>query len=711
MESWPGITSTQQQDALNSRNLFMSTMKNNATILNNVFPGTIINNTCDSSWVPTAPNTASDIKTIAGVPLATCRVATLGLTTDAALPANPFLQFPISSTSTVDTFGIDNGKVCAAGAGFVTAAVPKSVTIGTSIGNTVNTGTATLNCASTGVCTLVTGYTGGFFLDDVVAGQAFTLSLASGALTVPGCNSVAERAAVAAALVSGPSDPRGIFTAISAATPAVPNVAGTSIQFQGFPASICTVTAAGAITSTTAAIVTGNWSPLCDNDNSFYLRNTVNGIGSTLGGCPRCTTTSNDPTRFVYTGANQGKFCSALNTKGVFGTPTSPMLAGIAGSSCIKVGVSDFGVASADTGKPMISPVLIVASGSTVQPLPLAGITVANIFPTPNNAANPGRFSVNAILDYNAVALNTAAAVYKRLALDTTWQVPCSTPALTQPTNNAIIGLPIVGNVVLNAANTAQIGAGTCNTMSAFFNGGTGTISPGNGITPDGYNAALLTSTFLANVAPVPPPPAPPSPPAPIPRAAPPPVAPAPIPGPSPPPPAPPTCIYIGQYVIESVVCPGQFMAYRTEDTQCKNSSVMLRTTKQSDGDRRIWKFGATAVSGVTPKPTGIIAAGRINSCPTTKVPYLACANGPPTPRLAGSGWKFIVNPIDFGNCSTVTLQAVGNNPYAGKYLGYGVCTSQTAFTWDSTATVTNNQWKLTRQESLTKTARRRFNL
>ena len=222
-------------------------------------------------------------------------------------------------------------------------------------------------------------------------------------------------------------------------------------------------------------------------------------------------------------------------------------------------------------------------------------------------------------------------------------------------------------------------------------------------------SAAILASTFLTSVASYPPPPAPPTPP---PKAAPAPApAPVPVPAPAPPlapppgpAPAPPpsnvTCTYSGQYLIESVSCPGRYMAFRNEKSQCKNSTVMLRTDKQSQGNRKIWKLNASAVSGVTPKPSDIIAVGRLASCPSSKVTYLAAANGAPTPRLAGSGWKFIITPISASkSCDTISLQATGNNPYVGKYLGYGSCSSnsQTLFTWGSSTNSTSAQWKITK--------------
>jgi hypothetical protein len=677
-------------------------------VLGTIFPNTVLNNTCDSSWVPPLPNSASTTTAIAGAPFGTCRVATLGLTSDPGAPLTTQLQFPLTSTSTVDTWGIDNGKFCAAGAGFINVAVTKTVLVGNTVG-TAAAGVASLNCDAGGICTLVTGFTGNQALTDIQVGQTFTLS-SSATLTMTGCGgTAAQQTAVAAALVSGPIDPRGIFTALTV-TPGVATVSAATITFRGFNSAICTGTAAGAIASTGTLSVTGSWSPLCDNDNSYYLLNTVIGTGQ-LGGCPRCMTATNTPTRFVYTGVNQGKFCSALNTKGIYGNPVSPIAAGLAGTSCIAIGVTDLTAGSADTGKPMMSPV--GSSAAPIQPLPYGvptgytgtatSITIANIFPTPNNVANPGRFSTNAILDFNAVGINTNAAVFKRVALDTQWGVPCSTPAISQPTSNSLTALPIVGNVVLVAptspATGNQMGAGTCNTMSVFYNGGTG-VSPGNGIPPDGYSSGVLTSLFLASVASFPPPPASPSPPAPVPRPAPPPIAPAPLPGP----PAG-SCTYIGQFLIESVICPGKFMAFRNEENQCKNTTVMLRTSTQSEGNRKIWKLNGSAVAGVTPLPSSIIAVGRLTSCPNNRVPYLASANGPPSPRLAGSGWKFIIRPIDATKtCDIVSLQAAGQNPYTGQYLGYAACSSQVAFTWGPTSATATHQWKLTREVVLDRT-------
>ncbi len=728
MDAWPGMTATQKQDGVNSRNLFVSTLKNNPSLLSTTIPNAVLNTTCDASWVPGTTNVASDIKTVAGIPLGTCRIAPLGLQGDPSAPAIAQLQFPSGSSTTVDTFGIDNGKICAAGAGFISPATQNSRTVLTTIGTGSTATDGTLSCvAFTGICTLQTATGALNVLNDVAVGQTFTLSAGSPpALTMTGCASAGEASSVVTRLLSGPANPLGIFT-IASVVPA--GLAGTIITFQGFPAGTLCTTGTATATAGTALRVTGHWSPLCDNDNSYYLLNTVGATG--LGGCPRCTTTTGQPTRFLYLGPNQGKFCSNLITKGIFGTPLSPMAAGLAGSSCILIGVSDLGSGSVDTGKPMVAPVY-VNSGSfpsvpvATPPLPLPlpassnptysnSISISSFFPNPYNAANPGRFNLNSVLDYNpSLAAGTGGtAAFKNVALDTQWGVPCSTPVISQPTNSAIYPMPIVGNVVLRAVGTPQLGAGSCNTMSTFYNGGTGVF--GNNVTPDGYSAAILTSTFLANVIPTPPPPGAPVPapaPAPFPAPAPAPrpfpaPAPAPFPVPAPGPglgPAPSpsgptiTCIYTGNVLIESVVCPGRYMAFRNEKSQCKNSTVMLRTAKQSEGNRKIWRLDATATTGVNPAPSNIIAVGRITSCPTSSVTYLASANGPPTPRLAGGGWKFIITPVNAAaGCDTITLQAVGNNPYTGKYLGYGACTSQTAFAWSATGTVTSSQWKLTK--------------
>ena len=501
-EAWPNITSSERQDGINSRNLFISTMKNNGSLVSTIFPNALLNDTCDSSWVPGTTNTASDIKTVAGIPQGSCRIATLGLTTDPGAASAPdSLDFPLNSVTTVDTFGIDSGKSCAAGPGYTTPAVPNSRTVASTIGTGSTATDGTLSCATTGVCTLVTSNVlASNGLTDIVVGQTFTLSATS--FTLTGCASLIEASNLQTRLTSGPANPLGIFT-VATVSAGTTGVLGTTITFQGFASgtgAICTTTPATA--SGTGLKVTGAWGPLCDNDNSFYVLNTVGGAGQ-LGGCPRCTTTANSATRFIYTGANQGKFCSGLPTKGVIGTPNSPMAAGFAGTSCILVGVADFGSGSADTGKAMLSPAIVNSVITQPLPLPLpAGnpayttysITIGNIFPTANNVANPGKFFTNSILDFNPslVAGAGGTAAYKNIGLDTQWGVPCSTPAITQPTSTSIAPMAIVGNVVLRAVNTPQIGAGSCNTMSLFYNGGTGTVSPGNGVAPDGFRQVIL---------------------------------------------------------------------------------------------------------------------------------------------------------------------------------------------------------------------------
>jgi len=163
--------------------------------------------------------------------------------------------------------------------------------------------------------------------------------------------------------------------------------------------------------------------------------------------------------------------------------------------------------------------------------------------------------------------------------------------------------------------------------------------------------------------------------------------------------PVPAACTYSGEYKVESVACAGKFIAFSIDpksNNACTNSTLMLRTASQSKGDRKIWTLNASAVSGTTPTASGQVASGRLGNCPSTKYINLAAGNSAPTPLLAGPGSKNVIIPVDAAkSCDTVWIQAAGNNPYQGKYLGYGSCSSQTAFKWEAATSSSATQWKL----------------
>jgi hypothetical protein len=229
----------------------------------------------------------------------------------------------------------------------------------------------------------------------------------------------------------------------------------------------------------------------------------------------------------------------------------------------------------------------------------------------------------------------------------------------------------------------APLNAFTCNVIGSFIN------QPGSTVTSP---CGVLAQTFITTISPSPSqsPPPPPSP-----KLSPPP--PVPVPAPSPPPasPSPPaSCRYAGTYNIESVACAGRYIAFSTDN--CNNSTLLLRTSSQSSGNRRIWRLNASATAGSVPAATGMVAQGRLKNCPTTNYINLAAANSSPTPRLAGSSWMNRIIPVDATRgCNTVWIQAAGNNPYQGKYLGYGSCSSQTAFKWFSASGSSGIQWRL----------------
>lgn len=88
-------------------------------------------------------------------------------------------------------------------------------------------------------------------------------------------------------------------------------------------------------------------------------------------------------------------------------------------------------------------------------------------------------------------------------------QVPCSTPRMSKPPKGQqTVG--INGDLVLDILclyDVGACGAGSCNTVSRFWNGGTESSSsssgssgpsPGGGIPPNSYVAAILSTEFLA---------------------------------------------------------------------------------------------------------------------------------------------------------------------------------------------------------------------
>jgi hypothetical protein len=356
------------------------------------------------------------------------------------------------------------------------------------------------------------------------------------------------------------------------------------------------------ITSTVTTLA-ATWSPSCDSDNTFYQKYNAKAAALNFGNpCPACTSGSSQ-ILFTYNGPNAGKFCSANSiTGGVQIAARNPMQtaatlgAGILGTSCISVDVADFGAGNAQTGTPTLA-----------QALPV-GVATTDIFPTPSG--NPvGTFSSSAVLTYSATTS-------KNVAIDSEFLLPCSTPQMAR--TGALVGV--------------AAGAGSCNTNSLWFNGGTGTGAGQNGIAPNTQTFANLPTTFYAPF--YTPTPAPtPSPVTPSPKAP----SPAKPPSPSP---APIVCTYSGNYNLKPLYAPcnNYFIASGTS-SDCSNNYVNLRTGSQLGGKpaRAVWKFATIAQDNLS-TPTNVLATAR-TSC-TNK--YLAAPSDPSQGlKVGGSSWKW----------------------------------------------------------------------
>ncbi|KAL4548922.1 hypothetical protein Ndes2526B_g01459 [Nannochloris sp. 'desiccata'] len=178
--------------------------------------------------------------------------------------------------------------------------------------------------------------------------------------------------------------------------------------------------------------------------------------------------------------------------------------------------------------------------------------------------------------------------------------------------------------------------------------------------------------------------------------------SPAPLPGSPPPKPSQSTCKWKGLYQIESVSCPGKFIAFSVAD--CNNRAVLLRTENQSEPPRTHWKLNAVATLGASTSAPSAVIADRCSN--NTQYTNLASAASKPSPRLGGSSWKVVINPVKLLGSKTcdglpVNIKAV-TGALKGKLLGYeDDCSKTDAFTWNSSppssspSSSTRVQWKL----------------
>ena len=166
--------------------------------------------------------------------------------------------------------------------------------------------------------------------------------------------------------------------------------------------------------------------------------------------------------------------------------------------------------------------------------------------------------------------------------------------------------------------------------------------------------------TSYCSVVPVPSPPI----------ASPPPKSPPPIKSPPPKsPPPPPVCTYSGKYQIVSVRCPTKSIAF---SQTCSITSVFLNEPYKSQPPRTYW-----AIDASSDFKTSIKSYKDVSKCPSSRLiapnsNYLASPNI--NPRLGGSAWKWIIEPI--GGCSSGVVRLLGaagnpSNPF-NRYLATG---------------------------------------
>jgi hypothetical protein len=159
------------------------------------------------------------------------------------------------------------------------------------------------------------------------------------------------------------------------------------------------------------------------------------------------------------------------------------------------------------------------------------------------------------------------------------------------------------------------------------------------------------------------------------------------------PPPAPPSpsasipsvCTYIGTYRLQSVACPGKYMAVFPS---CNLKSVVLRMSTQAPGARIRWNLNTTAVGKVgVPAPIT-----SLRSCPDSSL-HLTSPSGTRQPTLGGSSWSFQVVPSS-SSCDTVNLMANSRLSSAPFLSVSSTCDS---FVWSPSGSSTSAEFKAVR--------------
>ena len=224
------------------------------------------------------------------------------------------------------------------------------------------------------------------------------------------------------------------------------------------------------------------------------------------------------------------------------------------------------------------------------------------------------------------------------VAVDTQKFVPCSTPPVNRaPTTIAIEGV---------------VGAGTCDTISTFNNGGDLAT---NGIPYDDDACMILQTSVRGPV--VGPTPSPGPTPAPSPSVPKPPPAASPPTTPSPPP-STLKCVYSGTYTVTPLYgpCNAYYVAWASP-SNCSNTVVNLRLQGDLGGEnaRKAWRL-STASEGSLGKAANIVAA---KTCTNRN---LAAPSDPSSGLKLGGrapsdpSWKWQVVPAQGKKCDEVNL-------------------------------------------------------
>ncbi len=395
-----------------------------------------------------------------------------------------------------------------------------------------------------------------------------------------------------------------------------------------------------------------------------------NPVGSICIGTPVSITVGSTLTGATCTAANLAPTGMPVSTAGALVTFAVDVKIKCQGTPTIVLATTNFvssgtqAVATANIGTNGIITSLSIVNGGAGYRNPVIAIAPAASSVGKLCSPNPIQ-SLSSTLAYNVPTTISRSGVCQPLGIDSYAQAVCSSPAVT-------------GGI------TGTVNVFTCNVQSVFLAQPTSTALPST--------CAIVSQSFLTNIngaptTPSPPPPPgtiPPSPPLPSP-------SPSPIPTPTPSP-ATRQCRYDGVYRIQSVACPGYYLAFSTGD--CDNNNIALKTSAQAKSPRANWRLTVIAISGRSTPASAVVAEGRLESCKKSKNVNLGAVAGSPTPQLAGAGWKIRINPISFSKCANVRLQAASGNDNNGKYLS--VDCKKKMFSWRSlSSSDTKQQWKL----------------